>query len=93
MTAKTVVGGKTIRTDQSPIPTSARRNPTTSDPDYTAQELQFMTRLDQYKRSEGRPFPTCSEVLAVLLSLGYRQVAEPGPIPTWPMVAQEGSTP
>jgi hypothetical protein len=30
-----------------------------------------MRALEQYKRSSGRTFPTCSEVLEVLKSLGY----------------------
>jgi hypothetical protein len=30
-----------------------------------------MNALDQYKRTSGRMFPTCSEVLEVVRSLGY----------------------
>ena len=30
-----------------------------------------MNALDQYKRTSGRMFPTCSEVLEVLRGLGY----------------------
>ncbi len=37
--------------------------------------------MDRYKRENRRPFPTWSEVLEVLRSLGYRRVAEPGPLP------------
>ena len=32
-----------------------------------------MQALDLYKRTSGRMFPTCSEVLGVLKSLGYRR--------------------
>lgn len=39
--------------------------------DYTEDELEFMQAMDQYRRENRRPFPTCSEVLEVLLSLGY----------------------
>ena len=46
-------------------------DPTTCDRDYGSDELEFMRALEQYKRSSGRPFPTCSEVLEVLKSLGY----------------------
>ena len=41
--------------------------------DYTNDQIEFMTALDAYKRSEGKPFPTCSEVLDVVLALGYRK--------------------
>jgi len=37
--------------------------------------------MDQYKRDNRRPFPTWSEVLEVLYSLGYRKVAEPTALP------------
>ena len=43
------------------------------DADYTAREREFMNALDAYKREHRRPFPTSSEVLTVLLSLGYRK--------------------
>jgi len=46
-------------------------DPTTCERDYTDAEIEFMHALDQYKRTSGRMFPTCSEVLEVLLSLGY----------------------
>jgi hypothetical protein len=34
-----------------------------------------MHALDQYKRTSGRMFPTCSEVLEVLRGLGYSKTA------------------
>lgn len=36
-----------------------------------------MKAMDDYKRKSGRQFPTWSEVLEVISSLGYRKVAEP----------------
>jgi hypothetical protein len=30
-----------------------------------------MQALDRYKRTSGRMFPTCSEILEVVRSLGY----------------------
>jgi hypothetical protein len=56
-------------------------DPTTCDRDYTDEELAFMQAMDQYKRDNHRPYPTLSEVLEVLHSLGYRKVAEPTPLP------------
>jgi hypothetical protein len=46
-------------------------DPTTCERDYTDDEIQFMNALDDYKRASGRMFPTCSEVLEVIRSLGY----------------------
>jgi hypothetical protein len=59
-------------------------DPTTCERDYTEDEIVFMKAMDQYKRSNRRPFPTWSEVLEVLLSLGYRKVAEPTALPGLP---------
>lgn len=33
-----------------------------------------MRALDQYKRTSGRMFPTCSELLEVLRGIGYQKV-------------------
>src|SRR5947208_718887 len=58
-------------------------DPTTCERDYTEEEIGFMRAMDQYKRDNRRPFPTWSEVLEVLYSLGYRKVAEPTALPGW----------
>lgn len=50
-------------------------DPTTCERDYTDAEVEFMHALDLYKRASGRMFPTCSEVLEVLISLGYEKKA------------------
>lgn len=46
-------------------------DPTTCERDYSGEEVEFMNALDDYKRSSGRMFPTCSEVLEVIRGLGY----------------------
>lgn len=51
-------------------------DPTTCERDYSEQEVEFMRAMDEYKRRAGRQFPTWSEVLEVIRSLGYRQVEE-----------------
>lgn len=56
-------------------------DPTTCERDYTVDEVEFMKAMDQYKRDNGRQFPTWSEVLQVLLALGYRRVEPRGPLP------------
>lgn len=50
-------------------------DPTTCERDYSDQEVEFMSALDDYKRKSGRMFPTCSEVLEVLRDLGYVQLS------------------
>ena len=53
-----------------------------------------MKAMDRYKRENRRPFPTWSEVLEVLRSLGYRKVAEPTDLPgvKKPQAADPAST-
>lgn len=48
-------------------------DPTTCEREYNELEIEFMHALDEYKRSSGRMFPTCSEILEVLMKLGYRK--------------------
>jgi len=50
-------------------------DPTTCERDYQPDELEFMQAIEQYKRASGRQFPTCSEVLEVVRSLGYSRAA------------------
>jgi FMN phosphatase YigB (HAD superfamily) len=64
--------------------TSERRrliDPTTCERDYTDEETLFMKAMERYKRENRRPFPTWSEVLEVMRSLGYRKVAEETDLP------------
>ena len=51
-------------------------DPTTCERDYSNDELEFMRALDDYKRTSRRMFPTCSEVLEVIRSLGYVKLGE-----------------
>ena len=46
-------------------------DPTTCEREYSEEEVEFMRALDEYKRTNGRMFPTCSEILEVLRKLGY----------------------
>ena len=50
-------------------------DPTTCERDYTDVEVEFMHAMDEYKRANGRMFPTCSEILEVLRDLGYEKTA------------------
>jgi hypothetical protein len=82
-------------------------DPTTCERDYTDQEVEFMNALDDYKRKSGRMFPTCSEVLEVIHSLGYVKMTPAAggapmtgccgsssakPMPSWPVAVAEAST-
>lgn len=48
-------------------------DPTTCERDYSNDEIEFMQALDEYKRENGRMFPTCSEILEVIRGIGYRR--------------------
>jgi hypothetical protein len=68
-----------IRKVRTPIERRAKVNrrrqidPTTCERDYSLEEIEFMRALDDYKRANGRMFPTCSEVLEVIHKLGYEK--------------------
>ena len=43
----------------------------------TDEQFTFIRAIDEYKKVNNRSFPTWTEVLDVLVALGYRKVAEP----------------
>ena len=49
-------------------------DPTTCERDYTSDEIEFMSAIEQYKRQSGRMFPTCSEVLGSCESSATKSV-------------------
>jgi hypothetical protein len=61
-------------------------DPTTCERDYSIEEVEFMNAMDEYKRKNGRMFPTCSEVLEVIRALGYVRLSPAGRA----MLAAEG---
>lgn len=82
--AKATETKSTGATPVTPVPTLERRekvtrrrqiDPTTCERDYNEAEVEFMNALDLYKRSSGRMFPTCSEVLEVVMGLGYAKLS------------------
>lgn len=48
-------------------------DPSTSEIDYTPDELEFMMAMQAYKEASLRPFPTWCEVLEVVKGLGYEK--------------------
>lgn len=59
------------KADRRKVPRRRQIDPTTCERDYSNDELEFMNALDAYKRANGRMFPTCSEILEVIRSMGY----------------------
>ena len=78
--------------------TSGRRrfvDPTTCERDYSADEMEFMQAMQEYKARSGRMFPTWSEVLEVLHALGYEKSpgAVEAPAPPVAVVEPRRATP
>ncbi len=67
------VATKTPKVSRRKVERRRQIDPTTCERDYTDDEIEFMKAMDEYKRSSGRQFPTWSEVLEVVKSLGYHR--------------------
>ncbi|MGL4555577.1 MAG: hypothetical protein ACRC33_30780 [Gemmataceae bacterium] len=63
-------------------------DPTTCEKEYSDEEIAFMRAMDLYKRNNRRPFPTWSEVLEVLYSLGYRRTEAATALPGVPVATK-----
>ena len=44
------------------------------------EQFEFLMAIEQYKKQNARPFPTWTEVLEIIKALGYRKVAQAGPL-------------
>jgi hypothetical protein len=51
---------------------------------YSDEEAEFLKAMDAYQRTRRRPFPSWTEVLAVLKSLGYRKIQPAAALPRPP---------
>jgi hypothetical protein len=71
---------RSLRASQARNESGRRRlvDPTTCERDYSAAEMEFMKAIQIYKQQSGRNFPTWSEVLEVLQSLGYQKCVSSG---------------
>lgn len=87
---KALANGKTVplatkrvpNADRRAAPPSMRARFASHDGAFlTSREIEFGKAMERYKRLRNRPFPTFSEVLAVLESLGYRQTEAPTELP------------
>lgn len=55
-------------------------HPATADVDYEKDEVEFIFAVHKYQNDTGHKFPTYSEILRVLKSLGYERArTAPGP--------------
>lgn len=54
-----------------------RRHHATSEKLFDSEETDFLIAMDAYKRRTGKQFPTLSDTLGVLKSLGYQKRSEP----------------
>jgi hypothetical protein len=43
----------------------------------TPEQFEFLQAIEEYKQVNQRPFPTWTEVLDIVLALGYRKVEDP----------------
>ena len=59
-----------------------RVDPTTFEKQYSPDEIEFMTAMQEFKIRTAKAFPTYAEVLAVAKSLGYRRADDDSPEPT-----------
>lgn len=73
--ASTGIGGNATQRLMRKAGKAKRRevDPTTCDPDYDADQIEFMFAMLEYRHRNNRPFPTWSEALGVLKGLGYRK--------------------
>lgn len=70
-------------------------DPTTCEREYDENEIEFMRAMDDYKQASGRMFPTCSEILEVLMKLGYRKIvcdSNPSPVVVTDNLFMDGQT-
>ena len=55
---------------------AAGKRATSPRPDEMPPEvLEFITAIDEYKRLNGKPFPSWTEILEILKGLGYERVS------------------
>ena len=43
-------------------------------------QFEFIMAIEDYKKANGRPFPSFTEILEIAKALGYRKVAAPQPL-------------
>ena len=72
--AKVEIERRAVKERRQKVERRRQIDPTTCERDYTEAEIEFMTAMDKYRRENGRPFPTWSEVLEVVRSIGYEKV-------------------
>ena len=64
---------KTTKTAEVEITDGSRKTTVVRPDEMPPEVLEFITAIDDYKRQNRRPFPTWSEVLEILKTLGYQR--------------------
>ena len=82
-----------VMVERRKTPRRRQIDPTTCEREYTDEEVEFMQAMDAYKRSSGRMFPTCSEILEVITKLGYERVRSSATVTTVDMAVSAESSP
>lgn len=49
------------------------------------EAMEFIKSIEDYKTKKGRSFPSWTEVLLIIKSMGYRKVADPEPLADIPI--------
>jgi hypothetical protein len=65
--AKGAAASAAVRKGKTPGPT----HPATSEKEYTPDELEFLRAVQAHKERTHNPFPSLTEILRILKSLGY----------------------
>jgi hypothetical protein len=73
--AKPVVAERRQQDRREKVQRRRQIDPTTCEREYNDDEILFMQALESYKRTSGRMFPTCSEILEVVRGLGYVRIS------------------
>jgi hypothetical protein len=64
---------KRASTREEPEPESSERRGSTRPDEMPPEVLEFIQAIDEYKRVHRRPFPSWSEVLEIVKTLGYER--------------------
>lgn len=67
-----LLGGGIIKGDFS-CAGQQRVSPVTGEKEYNDDQLEFLKAVDLYKTVRRRPFPTLTELLDIIVALGYRK--------------------
>ena len=68
------------------VPSRTCRHHCTSDHTFTAEELEFLQAMEDFKKATNKKFPTWTDALNVLMGLGYYKPSSWGSEAPWSWV-------